>query len=192
LTAARTLGFHGQPTSSDDHPAGFERGVQTGRVSAAELAGSAEGDPLPLDSASPRAAARALAGDALDGEIVDHTERPVRELFHPPAHIPQGWEHVRIEEVRRPEVGVAVGIPGVEASCGDGHVHLGAGGLLEVEGHRAGHDAEAALDRGNHEVADAELDIGVGRIDGPGVPDTVLLVLSYLGPGFDKVVTIKR
>ena len=77
---------------------------------------------------------------------------------------------VGVEEVGRTQVRVAVGVAGVDRR--QDHRRLDA----RVEGVLGGHEgagevAEHALDLAHHEVADAEPDLGVGGVDGPGTRD---------------------
>ena len=104
-------------------------------------------------------------GDAVDGEFAGDLAA-VKGGLDPGADEGDGREFLIVEEFGALEVSVAVRVPGVDGGDFDGGFDGGGGGILVVEGEGAGDFGELAADVGDHHVADAEVDGGVGGIDG--------------------------
>jgi uncharacterized protein (TIRG00374 family) len=130
---------------------GFEAGdraVAHAGVDAAEFEGEFDG-----------------AGDAVEGEVaLDHVV--VALGADGGGGEGGGGVLLGVEEVGGLDVGVAVGVLGVDGRDldfgGDG------GGAVLGDGDGAGEVVERAADLADHEVADGEADGGVDRVDGPG------------------------
>ena len=63
---------------------------------------------------------------------------------------------------------VALRLPRVDAGHRDGDLDRGRGGIGVVEHNGSLDSGEAALDGGNHQVTDRELDVAVRGVDRPG------------------------
>src|SRR5450759_897114 len=143
-------------------------------VAAVELAGGREADSGVAERGAGLEAVhleleRHRPGDAVEGQIpVD--DQVVTVVANAGRLVGHGGVAFDLEEVGRADVGVAVGVGGVDrrrvnGGADRGPQRIGAGDDLALE------VGEAASDLAHHEVADRERDLGVGLVDGPGAGD---------------------
>src|SRR5205823_4378256 len=111
---------------------------------------------------------RDLAGRAFDGEVADQLELAVDIPVEPLALEGHRRESLDVEEIGGAEVCVALLGAGVDAAGADVDLDFRRGRIGFVVLNGALHVGEAALHRGNHEMLDRELDVGVRGIDRPG------------------------
>src|SRR5262249_5118958 len=85
--------------------------------------------------------------------VLDRLDRGAREG--------DGGKVLDVEEVRGAQVGVALGVVGVDARRLDGHGERGFGWVSRVDGEGTGKLVEAAAYPGEAKVRDAEVDTGM-------------------------------
>src|SRR3954449_4339756 len=131
-------------------------------------------------------------GLAVDGEVTDQGVDVVVDLLHLGADEGDLGVVGDVEEVRGEQVGVAVGVAGVNAR----HVDLDLGpavrGVLLVEEDLAAVDLEAAANGGDHGVLGGEAEAAVRRVDVVGAGQGAGLDCGGFGAHYfllQKVVT---
>ena len=108
-----------------------------------------------------------LARDAADREVAHDGERLALQVGDPAALEPDRGEGVRVEEIGRAQVCVALRLARIDARHADLDVDLAAGGIAIVAPHRTADLGEPALDGRDHQMANRKLHVRVGAVDAP-------------------------
>src|SRR5260370_24679537 len=112
---------------------------------------------------------RHLARGVADRQVSDDAIALPFEPFDTRAPEPELGVLLDVEEVRRAEVGVALGRTRVDAGGVDRRLDRRSGEVTVVEVRLAGVDREAASHLRDHHVTDREVDTRLGGVDVPGV-----------------------
>src|SRR5580658_9206841 len=159
---------------ADHDSAGFQRGIEgQAKLPAVDGGGGSDADarvaPRVLDRRGGTFDGKLyLAGDAVNAERPCDENAAIGTPRDTGRAEGEGRELLDVEEVRTLEVGVALGVAGVDGGGIDGSFDTGPGGVGSIVGELAGNAGKAAADVGDHHVADAELGGGVDGVDGPG------------------------